>query len=73
MGLSQWNQYRLLASLYSVSQTHIQDFILITMGMTFEQLERWVDNTWIYTGIMLSMGIVSFNLGMLIGWIWVSL
>jgi len=43
------------------------------MGMTFEQLERWVDNTWIYTGIMLSMGIVSFNLGMLIGWIWVSL
>jgi len=41
--------------------------------MTFKQLERMVDNTWIYIGIMLSMGIVSFNLGMLIGFVWVGL
>jgi len=43
------------------------------MGMTFKQLEQLVNNTGIYIGVMLSMGIVSFNLGLLIGFVWVGL
>jgi hypothetical protein len=43
------------------------------MGITFEQLELLVDNTWIYMGILLAMCITSFNIGLIIGWIWVSL
>jgi hypothetical protein len=73
MGVSQWHVNRLLASLHSVQATKIQNTILIGLGMTVKQLELLVDNTWKYLGIMLSMGIVSFNLGLLIGWIWVGL
>jgi len=36
-------------------------------------LEQAVNNTGIYIGVMLSMGIVSFNLGMLIGFVWLKL
>ena len=41
--------------------------------ITFEQLELLVDNTWIYLGILTSVCIVSFNVGLLIGFVWVSL
>jgi ABC-type xylose transport system substrate-binding protein len=62
-----------LASLHSVSQAHLQDTILVGLGMTRQQLERWVNNTWIYLGLLTGAGIVSFDLGMLLGLVWLKL
>lgn len=41
--------------------------------MTRQQLERWVNNTWIYLGLLTGAGIVSFDLGMLLGLVWLKL
>jgi hypothetical protein len=73
MGVSQRNLHRLLASLHSISKTHIQNLVLIGLVMTVKPFELLVDNTGIYLGIMLSMGIVSFCLGLLIGFVWLKL
>ena len=40
--------------------------------ITYKQLEQLVDNTYTYVGIMIAVSIVSFNVGLLIGWTWVS-
>ena len=41
--------------------------------ITVQQLEQAVNHTGIYLGVLIAMCIASFNLGLLIGFAWVSL
>ena len=38
LGVSQRNEYRLVASLHSICQTHIQDLVLVAMELMYEKI-----------------------------------
>jgi len=71
VGVSQWNQRGLLASLYSVPQTHVQNTILVAMDLT--SLERLVLDEWCYIPFMLLVAVNSFGLGLVMGFTWAYL
>jgi len=71
LGVSQWNQHRLLASLYSVSMGQTQNPILTTMDLN--KLEIYIMDEWVYIPIMLLVLLNSFGIGLVLGTIWVYL
>ena len=71
LGVSQRNEYRLLASLRSVQQTHIQNPVLAAMDLN--TLEPYIMDEWCYIAVMLVTLLNSFGLGLVMGFIWVAL
>jgi hypothetical protein len=71
LGVSLRNVNRLLASLHSVQQTHIQNTVLVAMDLT--QLETYILDEWVFVPIMIVAMLNSFGIGLVIGFIWVCL
>jgi hypothetical protein len=71
LGVSQWNQCGLLASLHSVQQTHIQNPVLAAMDLN--TLERYVLDEWVFVPVGILAMMCAFGIGLAIGFIWVAL